>query len=375
MQLLLAEVAVIAVLAVLSHGILLIACALLAGIALLVGTLARKEGRWWLERRLMARQFRHRQHDRPMPDRRDARLTALQSLAPGLVVEDVSARDGAQIGVARDDAGWYAVAAVTPTAAMRDDPSVGLPLDILVRALTDADQPGAVLQVVTHTVPAPSLDLDATRLAGRSYRDLLQEFGPVPVPVDRVIWLAVRLDAQALAEAGADRIDDAGQAPAAVATLIRRVAKALRQAGLGYQVLNADGLIGALARSCDLDQPAPTGAAPPPREEWSAWHSGTLAHRTFWLQDWPTIAQSGALLDWLATAPAALTSIAMTLAPDGDTVDLRCLARVAARAGELTEVCAAVHRGAQLAHARLFQLDGEQGPAVYASAPTGGGPR
>jgi hypothetical protein len=68
----------------------------------------------------------------------------------------------------------------------------------------------------------------------------------------------------------------------------------------------------------------------------------------------------------------------MILAPDGDpgdTVDLRCVVRVAAPPKELAGVVQAVEKGARLAGARLFPLDGEQGPAAYASAPTGGGAR
>jgi type VII secretion protein EccE len=373
-QLLAVEAAVIAVLAALGQGVLVVAVAAVAGIVVLAVVLTRRQGRWWLERRMMAWQFQRRRQARPPQQGLDPRLAALRWLAPGLTVENVNTRDGAQTGVARDDAGWYAVAAVGAQAEMRDDPSAGLPLDALVTSLVEAGQPGAVLQVVTHSVPAPSLELDAGQPAGRSYRELLQQFGPVPIPVDRVTWVAVRLDARALAEAGADGPDDTGRAPAAVANLVRRVTRAMRTAGIHYQVLDASGLLDALTRSCDLT-PAGPGGRREPREDWTAWHSGPLAHRSYWVRDWPTVAQSGALLDWLSTAPAALSSVAMILAPEDGEVDLRCLVRVAAPAKELATVGEAVARGAHLAHADLFPLDGEQGPAVYASAPTGGGPR
>jgi type VII secretion protein EccE len=377
-QLLLIEAAVIAVLAVAGHGVLALGVAGVLGVVLLVVTLSRREGRWWIERRLMTRQYRRRRRARPVAHPTDPRLTALRWLAPSLSVEQIQARDGAQIGVARDDAGWFAVAAVGARSAMSDQPHPGLPLHLLVRALVEVEQPGAVLQVVTHTVPAPSLEVDAGKPAGHSYRELLQRFGPVPIPVDRVSWVAVRLDARALAESGVDGAVETDQAPAAVATLARRVAKALRQVGMPYQVLDASGLLDALTRSCDLVYPVQAGPAPDPREDWSAWHSGRLAHRSFWVADWPGVAQSGALLDWLSTAPSAQSSVAMILAPDGDpgdTVDLRCVVRVAAPPKELAGVVQAVEKGARLAGARLFPLDGEQGPAAYASAPTGGGAR
>ncbi|HKT01303.1 MAG TPA: type VII secretion protein EccE [Rugosimonospora sp.] len=374
-QLLIAEAAVITVLAVSGRGVVVLGVAAVLGLVLLALTLTRREGRWWIERRLMTRQYRRRRKVRPVTVPADPRLTALRWLAPGLSVQTIDTRDGAQIGVAQDEAGWYAVAAVSPRAAMRDDAHDGLPLDVLVQALVDVAQPGAVLQVVTHTVPAPSLDLDPARPAGHSYRELLQRFGPVPIPVDRVTWVAVRLDARALAESGVDGVAETGRAPAAVATLIRRVAKSLRPLGFTYQVLDAGGLVDALSRSCDLTHPAQSGPAPDPREDWTAWHSGRLAHRSFWIAEWPGIAASGALLDWLSTAPAAQSSIAMILVPDGDSVDMRCVARISAPPNELAAVAEAVDRGARTAGARLFPLDGEQAPATYASAPTGGGPR
>jgi hypothetical protein len=304
-------------------------------------------------------------------------VTALRGLAPGLAVENIAASDGAQVGVARDDAGWYAVAAVVPSAAMRDDPIGGLPLDTLVATLADAGQPGTVLQVVTHTVPAPGLAVDPGSPASQSYRQLLGRFGGVPVAMDRATWLAVRLDARALAEAGADDVADVDQAAALVAALIRRVAKALRHVGLPYQVLDADGLVAALSRSADLPPNPEDGRPAAYREDWSMWHSAQLAHRTFWLRDWPPLAEAGGLLAALSHAPAALTSVALVLAPDEDDgpVDLRCLVRVAAPAPALTQVSRNVVRVAEQAHATLFPLDGEQGPAVYASAPSGGGPR
>jgi type VII secretion protein EccE len=228
------------------------------------------------------------------------------------------------------------------------------------------------VQVVTHTVVAPSLDLQPALPAAYSYRELLQRFGSVPIPADRLTWVAVRLDAHALAEAGAESAEQAGPV---VAALLRRLAKTLRRAGTGVRILDRDGLLTALERSCDLQRADDAAPLPQPREEWSVWHSGGLAHRTYWVRDWPTVAEAGALVDWLAAAPASLTSVAFVVVPGGETADVRCLVRVAAPPAQLGEVCEAVDRGARLAHARLFALDGEHGPAVYASAPTGGGPR
>jgi hypothetical protein len=87
------------------------------------------------------------------------------------------------------------------------------------------------------------------------------------------------------------------------------------------------------------------------------------------------VAQAGALLDWFTTIPAAFTSVSLTLAPNGTDVDIRCLARLATTPDRLRPAADALRTGARTANAELFPLDGEQRPAVYATAPTGGGPR
>lgn len=345
-----------------------------AGLLLLLLTLARHKGRWWLEHRLMSRRYRRRRRGASSGQDADARLQALRRLAPGLCVENVSAASS-RVGVARDGAGWYAVAAVTAPGPTRGTPG-GLPIDALVTALADADQPGAVLQVVTQTVPAPGIDSPPGSPANQSYRQLLAGFGPTPVPADRTTWIAVRLDAWTLAETLDDRGAAPQVAPALAATLIRAVCRSLRPAGVSYRVLDANELLDVLTHSCDLE-PASQRAGATPREEWSEWHSPRLAHRSFWIREWPPVEQAATVLDWVATAPAASTTVSLTLTPDrvGDMIDLRGLVRVAAPASQLPAICQSIIRNAQQARTNLFQLDGEQGPAVYASAPTGGGAR
>ncbi|MBO4207653.1 type VII secretion protein EccE [Micromonospora echinofusca] len=377
-QLLLAEAALVTVAAVLGRDPVVLVAAVLGALLLLLVTLGRRQGRWWVERLLMNRAYRRRRRGvATVAAGTDPRLTALRALAPGLVVQDVPLTAGGQVGVARDDAGWYAVAALQP--GNPGGPTEGdLDLNALAAALAEADQPGAVLQVVLQTVPAPSIDAHPSSPAGQSYRQLLTGFDAPPVPADRQTWIAVRLDARALAEATVDQRADLDLAPAVVAALLRRVVKPLRRAGLGYRLLDADELVQALLNSCDLD---PAGTlephATPPREEWSAWHSGRLVHRSYWVRSWPEVGQAGALLGWLGSSPSAMTTVSLILAPedtDGMT-DLRGLVRVAAPANESAPLCQALVRGAEQRQATLFPLDGEQGPAVYATAPTGGGAR
>ncbi|MBX6358000.1 MAG: type VII secretion protein EccE [Micromonosporaceae bacterium] len=370
-QLLLVEVVVVAILATVDRGVAVIVAAA-AGVPLLLVTLARRQGRWWLERRLMVRQYHRRRHTSAAGGGGDARLAQLRWFAPGLVVENVAAADGTQVGVARDDAGWYGVVALAPSPG---DEAQGVRLDALTAALAEAEQPGTMVQVVVQTVPAPSVETAAASPASYSYRQLLARFGAVPMPADQAIWIAVRVDARVLAEAAPDGAASLDALPSLVAALVRKVTKSLRHAGIAHRVLDADALLDALVRACDLEHAAHAPQPVQPHEEWSEWRSPHLAHRSYWVRGWPSVGQAGAFLAAL-TGVGALTTLAVTLAPEDDgRADLRALLRVAAPPDELKSACQAVQRIATQAGADLFPLDGEQGPAVYASAPTGGGAR
>jgi type VII secretion protein EccE len=262
---------------------------------------------------------------------------------------------------------------------MRTERGDRIPLPVLVNALADTGQAGAVLQVVRHTIPHAGLGGQPSNAAEHAYRELVTASGTGPAPMESVTWVAVRLDARSLAESGVEYGVGIHTAAPVVAGLIRSVTKALRPAGISAHVLDSAGLVDALARSTDLAPLAHAPAAPPtptaPKEEWYGWHSAGLAHRTFWVRKWPPLERAAPLLDQLAIASASMTSVAMILTPrdEAELLDLRCLVRVAAPAARLRQVCEVLATGARRAHAELFPLDGEQGPAVYASAPTGGG--
>lgn len=372
-QLLLIELVLIGMLAAASRSALMLTGVATAGLLVLGVTLGRRRGRWWLEHLLLVRQYRRRQTRGG--SHTDPRLAALRILAPNLTVRNISAADGAQVGVAQDDGGWYAVLAAAPNTPLSGDATSPLPLDVLVAALAEAEQPGSTLQIVHHTITAPSPGLHPASPASQSYRQLLALFGSAPASMTHTTWVAVRLDARTLAELQGDAPADLDAAPTVVAGLIRRVGTLLRHAGIPYHVLDADGLVAALAYSCDVEHPMAHGV--PPWEDWTAWHSPRLAHRSFWLRDWPPLAQATPLLDWLSSVPVAMSSLSLSMAYEEgkESVDLRCLLRVAAPADDLLGLCRAITDGASQARAGLFPLDGEQGPAVYASAPTGGGLR
>ena len=384
-QILAAEAALLAVVAAATRGAvpLLIAAGISA--VLLPVVFARRQNRWWLEHRSVARDHRRRRAARPDPDAGPV-LAALRTVAPGLTVRDVSTPDRATVGVAQDDSGWFSVVALGP-----DDPGPDaagpVPLDTLVGVLAAADQPGVVLSLVTHTVPAPSPDVHPASPAGSSYRQLLASAGPVPAY--RESSLSVRVDARALAEALHDHTADPEAAAALAAGLGRRVATSLRRQGRTGHTLDAAGLVALLARSCDVEPgslagpPAagspgggpPAAGSPGVDEQWTHWRSGRLLHRTYWVRVWPAASGIGSFFAWAATAPAAQISVALVLgAVGGDEVPVRAFLRFAVRPDtDLGALDRLLEDGARRAGAELQALDGEQGPAAYASAPTGGG--
>ncbi|MEU8241473.1 type VII secretion protein EccE [Actinoplanes missouriensis] len=361
-QILIAEAAVFLVAAAATQGAVPALIAAVVAAVMLVIAFARRQNRWWLEHSALTREHRRRRAARPGTDAGPV-LAALRSIAPGLTVTDVPGRSSPEAtGVARDDAGWFGVVAL-------DSP---VPLDTLVSSLAATEQPGVVLALVTHTVPAPSPDLPAASPAGASYRRLTEAMAITPIPAHRESSISVRVDARALAESVLDHTTDPASAAALTAALTRRIATALRRLGLPGRVLSAGELLDLLARSCDV---AP-GAPAPAVEEWTHWRSHHLVHRTYWLETWPrSIAELGPLFGWASTAPAAQTSVALIVDATGaEDVPVRAFIRLATRPDvDLTALDRVLLEGVRRAGGELRPLDGEHGPAAYATAPTGGG--
>lgn len=303
----------------------------------------RSHGRWWSESALLWLRYRRRGGTAGVRGD-DVRLAALSELVPELTVEDVPRGEDATLGVAGDGAGWFAVLEVDLRAAGAVPP---VPLAALARVATDAEQAGVVIQLVSHNAAGP---------------------GGVR---DRAVWVAVRLDARAMAEsslAGAHRVD----VPAVLAEMVRRAERVLRRRGLAARALTADGLLGALARSCDL---LPAGTPVTAREAWQTWHSRRLAHRCYWVASWPDAERGTSLLAALADLPATLVSIAFVLEPAFEGTDMSCLVRIAAVPAALRPACERAEQLMRRAGGRLSGLDGQHAPGVYASAPSGGGAR
>ncbi len=237
-QIVVAELAVLATVAAAIQGPIPALVAGVIGLALIVIFFARQRGRWWLEHRQIARSHARRRAA-ALETGAGPVLAALRTISPGLAVRDMPAQDGARAGVAKDEAGWFSVVALTPTAPVHHD-AAPIPLDALVSVLAATEQPGVVLELVTHTVPAPSPDVHASSPAGSSYRQLVESLSPEPVPAHRESTISVRVDARVLAEALHDHTADLEAASALVAGLGRKVATSLRRIGIACRVLDAE---------------------------------------------------------------------------------------------------------------------------------------
>ncbi|GAA4013329.1 type VII secretion protein EccE [Allokutzneria multivorans] len=323
---------------------LIASCVLgLIALALIFG---RSQGRWWTESIALWLRFRRRK-GASGEVREDPRLAALSELAPTLVVDDVDGPNDRKLGLGSDGAGWFTVIEVTPSDGSTPTPPV--PLAGLVKIAAEAEQAGVVTQVVAHNGP----------IVGPGRRE-------------HTTWVAVRLDAHAAAESMIDNAEGRVDVPAVLSEITRRVERVLQRRGHSARILTADEVTEALARSCDLARP---GGPERIREEWDAWYSPWLAHRSFWVRSWPDPVRGVELLAGLAELPAPMVSVALLLDPTLAGADLRCLIRVAAPPDRVEQACSSVLDMAARCGARLTQLDGQHAPAVYASAPTGGGAR
>lgn len=298
----------------------------------------RSGGRWWTENLVLWAGYRWRSDAHP-PHRSDPRLAALSTLAPEVAVEGILGPNDSQLGMGSDGAGWFVVFELETVGRLGVQPPI--PLTALVGIAADAEQPGVVVQLVTHT----------------NVRE-------------HVSWVVVRLDARAVADSLVDHPDGQVDIPAVLSEVSRRVERLFRRRGLTVGPLGPDDLLDALARSCDLGAMSSSAS---PREEWGVWRSRHLAQVCFWVRSWPDPDRGTGLLAALSELPAPLVSIAITMAPGHETTHLRCLVRVGALPDRIDEICARVDQLAGSAGAVVSRLDGQHGPAVYASAPTGGG--
>jgi type VII secretion protein EccE len=318
-----------------------------AAAVLLGGVLGRARGRWIYES--AAARLRHRWRVMSPP-------AQLAGLAPDLTVQQVTDRGNA-IGIGQDRMGWFAAVAITGL-----DGHVTLRLEWLAKLLSDFSVPVTSLQVVVRQAPFAHPPDERTYCA-MSYRELL---GAGPAPVNREIWLAVRLGPSDAADAASGRGGGVGGVHKAMTAVLARIATALTAAGLVHRVLDAATLRRILLITCGV--PRVGGVT----EKWTGWHSGGLVHIGFAVRAWPSSPPPG-LLGLLAQVPSAsVVNTAVVLRPTGfPTPAVRVLLRLACAQDRVAECVRQAQQAAGQVGTKLIRLDGEHAAAVYATAPTG----
>jgi len=367
------EVAVAAVaLAAITGNLPVLAIVSTTALVLVLTVFGRADGRWLYEWAL-ARWSLHQR--RSASTRLTSALSASQpasvalaGLAPRLIIRSVSDR-GRTIGVGQDRDGWFAAVSLGVWDDAWGQRDARLELERLVRLLDETVMAVSSLQVLTYQTVAPSGFVDESA-AARSYRELLASEG---CPVEEMVWLAVRLSPADAAEAAATRGGGIDGVDRAMAATVGRIEKILASAGIPYQTLDADGLREAIRFCTGLESSFPSqGSGTQPKERWSAWSAAGLTHVCFTVTGWP--AEPGReLVRQLSQVPAFAVAMAMILRPYGERAGLLGIVRVAAPHDRLRGATRQLNRTAGRLGLRLRRLDGEQGPGVYATTPTGGG--
>jgi type VII secretion protein EccE len=380
-QLVVCELAALAI--VLHRSVLVL---VLGPVALLVVvvTLGRRNGRWLYEDWAVRRDFRRRATARQAAatmggpvQYEDPRLAALHELHPGLQVTEVVDRSGVRIGVVEDGRCCSAMLAVEPfgvasgsSAGTGEPQDSGLLLDIVADALSTRDVALAGIQVVTHTVPAPTAGLPDNAPCVRSYGSLSAGV----VPARRSTWIVPRLDPIAAPAAVAARGGGAVGAHRALLGTLSRLSASLRFAGIDARPVGAQEALAVLSLTAGATARAVTIGAPRTTELWDSCAVDDTVQTCFWVRSWPGSVRPGdrGLLARLGDVRGRFTvvSLAMT-GEDPRGVHVRAVVRVAAGSREELEYLGGeVHQAAQ--GARLIRLDGQQVPGVLDTMPLGG---
>jgi type VII secretion protein EccE len=351
------QLAVVAVLlSIMTRRAPLIIAVTLVVVLGLVPLFLRVRGRWYTEVLAARRRLSRRRHRG-------------QALAPGYEITGFES-----VGIGADDHGWFAAVEVVPPGTA----AVAVPLDRLAALLVDGSVPVSAVQVVTWSVPAPHYLMPGQSACVESYRQLSVDlFATVPPALTGRTWVALRLDDGDAVER-TDGTDASARKVLDVA--LRRLGRSLTTAGTGHQVLDPARLTAAVATCVGLGR-----GTEQPVEEWDAWTAGGLAHAAFEVVRWPATVAAETLRE-LCQVPAAQVVTAIELRRDGSGESradraareagagfaIRAVLRVGAVPARLADAARQLTARAGQAGMRLRRLDGEQAPAGYFCAPTGG---
>lgn len=339
----------------------LVPLAAVGGLAVLL-SVVRVRGRWlyqWagLRLRYAARRRRH------AVDNDD--LGLVRAVAPGAVLTTVEVGED-EAAVVAHAAGLAVVLEVSPTQMGRVvEASFPVPPMTALLPSADTDGPPVSVQVVMQTIPAPAFAGEGSS-AAQSYQELT---GGV-LPARRRCWIAL----QALHTPDDDsELDLRAALTNAVLRVQRRLSKSrLRGRPLGTAEALAEYV--ALLRLDPSDDPE-SDQVRRLQETWSSWTSGSSAHTTYRVLDWPDLAtaEGADIFEHLGAVPSVATTVSVAGRWRAEEVELEAAVRLtmpdatAAAAAGRALAAAAVRNGAG-----LQRLDGEQVFGVAASLPLGG---
>ncbi len=291
-QLVVTQVAVVAVLAGAVYGTITLAAAVALAIILLPLAWLRMRGRWAYEWLAVGVRFAGRRHATPV----DAAPTALlEFAAPGARVVPVELA-GEAAAVIMDGQGFTAVLELGDPAGLLVEETPVLPSPAALLPPPGSEMPPVRIQLVLSGFPAPALRAGAGTPAN-SYRQLTE--GRL-LGHGRAV-LAVRV---LRAEGWTD--DDLR---IALSGLVRKLPRRL-----GGVPARALGEAAALRVIAEMAHDNGAGAA---QETWPGLLVGGLAQATFRLQRWPDLRLETAqrLVRRMLALPAAATTIAITAGP------------------------------------------------------------
>ncbi|MGI5177135.1 type VII secretion protein EccE [Dactylosporangium sp. CA-152071] len=334
------------------------------GAAVAVGALAvglsRSGGRWVYQSLGLRAAVRRR---------RKAGAAALP--APAFEVYGYDDR-GTELGIGQDRDGWFIAIAVGGADEILGRRRPALRLDRLLRLLDEGTARPSALQLASLRTLAPATGPAPNSAAANSYRELLAlTTGRQTGPAAHLTWVAARLDAADAIEAAADRGGGVDGVHRALAAMAGRLGKALNTAGVPYQILDAAALTAAVHASCGLDG-LPDGAPVTARERWQGWHAAGREHIAFEVEQWPASFDPAAV-QALMNVPAEHLAVSVVAARRGAAVGLRTVVRVMAAPDRLAAAVGTVREYTKTLGIKLRPMHGQHQPAVYASAPTGGG--
>ncbi len=372
-QLIAVELALTIALASLAFGTIALAAG--GGVALIVLVVVfwRKGDYWWYQ--TWALKSRMRRRIRALDP--EQLTEVLHRIAPDLGITGVEDRDE-NVGIGHDNNGWFTVIEIGTT----DEGTKAVPLERLERLFDETSVPVTAVQLVGHTTPVGLAAYDNSP-ASRSYRELL---GDYPAVVHHKAWLAVRLGARDAREATAERGGEVDGVYKALASTAQRVSKLLGNVGVPNRILDAEGVREAVQQSLGV------AFAPVPgertAEEWNHWYADGLRHVAYRITKWPGDAVAlHRTVDALSGVPAAFVTVSIVVTagangkvnPDGRVTGRQlavdAIVRLALDQASWESAQNQLLNVADQLGVRLQRLDGEHGPAAYASAPTGGGPR